>query len=223
MHYLNAYSICVFIIFPIIFLNKFYISINVDSGRSFNLHKHLGCYFFIPSVIVYSVILYLYFGNMLYSSAWPKNLISYIIVFYAISGFISHILIYPEYLDNKKLWASNYITFFYLTLVPLLALFFYAIIIRIHQYGLTTIRGFMFLIGVWFVVVTIYFLISKTKDIIALPISLLLLLLVSYIGPQSVYNISIYSQKKRLSNISDIIEKNNILNYLLTYHDIKIK
>jgi len=223
IHYLNAASVCFLIILPIIFLNKFSAHVSLESNEYFSsLHRVLGYYFFIPAVIVYSVILYLYFGNMLYSSAWPKNLISYIVVFYTICGFISHILIYPEYLNNKKSWVSNYIKLFYLTLMPLLALFFYSIIIRINQYGITIRRGFLFLLGIWFISAVIYFLKSKVQNIITLPITLLLLLIVSYTGSLSIYNIAIYSQKKRLSSAIDISEQNNINKYLSEYHGVNI-
>ena len=170
------------------------------------MHKILGYYIFIPAVIIYAAIFYIYFGKMLYLSSLLKSLISYIVVFYVICGFISHVLIYPEYVNSKKSWISRYIKLFYLSLIPLLVLYFYAVIIRINDYGIAVNRGFLLLLGVWFILATIYFIVSKSKNIIILPSTLLLLLITSYAGTLSIYNTSMYSQTKRLNGTTDIAE-----------------
>ena len=92
---------------------------------------------------------------------------------------------------------------------PLIILLFLAIKRRIGDYGFTEERYFDFVLACWLALVCLYFLISKTKNIKLIPISLCVVVLFSSFGPWGAFSVSLRSQMGRLNHY---LGKNNMLN-----------
>jgi hypothetical protein len=53
--------------------------------------------------------------------------------------------------------------------IPQIFMLFYAIYLRIAQYDLTTNRYFVVIFGVWLLVISMYFVFSKKKNLVIIP------------------------------------------------------
>jgi Domain of unknown function (DUF4153) len=158
-------------------------------------------YVLIPLATVYVIILLAYEVKILIEWRLPKGYVSNLIMGYAVFGILSILLVYPirEQAENK--WLKIYTRYFYFLLIPLIVLLFLAMFARVIPYGITPQRYLLMMLSVWLSVITLYFLLSKKQSIKIIPISLCLLTLASTYGPQSAFNVSVYSQRHILVNI----------------------
>ncbi|MEB0263771.1 DUF4153 domain-containing protein, partial [Mucilaginibacter sp. 10I4] len=163
-------------------------------------------YVLIPLATVYVAILLAYEIKILVQWQLPKGLVSNLILGYAVFGVLSLLLVYPirEQAENK--WLKTYARSFYFLLIPLLGLLFTAAGTRLFRYGITEMRYFLILLAFWLLFITIYFLVSKKQNIKLIPISLSILTLLSIYGPQSAFQVSMYSQRRVLV---EVFKKNN--------------
>jgi hypothetical protein len=163
-------------------------------------------YVLIPLATVYVVILLAYEVKILVQWQLPKGLVSNLILGYAVFGILSLLLVYPirEQAENK--WLKTYTRSFYFLLIPLLGLLFTAVGTRVFRYGITEMRYFLIVLACWLLFITVYFLIAKKQNIKLIPISLSILTLLSIYGPQSAFQVSMFSQRRVLI---DIFKKNN--------------
>lgn len=155
-------------------------------------------YVLIPLVTIYLVILYAYMGKILIQMSLPKGWVANLILGFSVTGILSLLLVYPlrEHEDNK--WIKTFSRFFYFSLVPLVVMLFVAIGIRITEYGVTIERYIVAMLGTWLAVITLYFIFSKKKNIILIPLTLSLFLFGSCFGPWGMFSVSERSQLKRL-------------------------
>gem|GEM_PF-1712973 len=100
---------------------------------------------------------------------------------------------------------------------------FYAIYLRINQYDITINRYFIVVFGLWLLIISLYFVISKKKKLIFLPVTLtLFIIIISIIPKYNVYNFPEERQLKRLENNLEkakILQNNKIIP-LKNYSDI---
>lgn len=90
--------------------------------------------------------------------------------------------------------------------VPQVAMLFYAIYLRIHQYDITINRYFVVVFGIWLLSVSLYYIFSKQKYLAVLPALLTLFTLLISVGPWSVYQLPESRQFTRLEK--KLIEAN---------------
>ncbi|MCE2996262.1 MAG: DUF4153 domain-containing protein [Cyclobacteriaceae bacterium] len=167
----------------------------------------------IPLSIIYLLILLAYEAKIVLQWSLPDGWVGWLVAGYAVFGIFSFLLIFPIRTQEENRWIHIFSRWFYLLLVPLIALLFVAIWTRIHAYGITENRYLLVALGVWLTGITIYFLLQKT-NIRIIPISLFLLCLMATWGPQSAPAMSMHSQ---LSRITSFYESKN------SYHDGKLK
>ncbi|MDE3184378.1 MAG: DUF4153 domain-containing protein [Bacteroidota bacterium] len=165
-------------------------------------------YVLLPLVTVYLGILYAYMFKIIVSGQWPVGWVSYLVIGFSIAGILSLLLIYPVRNDENNKWILIFSRFFYFALFPLVVLLFFAVKRRISDYGITEQRYFLFVLALWLLFIAIYFLVSKTKNIKLIPISLCLLALISSFGPWGAFKVSLASQKHRLI---ELLQKNSML------------
>ncbi|NQX91394.1 MAG: DUF4153 domain-containing protein, partial [Flavobacteriales bacterium] len=187
-------------------------------GRGWTLAKSfrfLVRYLLIPLLIVYIVILYSYGAKILFTNDWPEGLIGWMIIAVSVVGVLTTLLAYPFGQDEKEKWVRLFQKGYYIAIIPLLILLFYAIGIRVHMYGLTINRCLLLLMGVWLLGISIYFNLGK-KNIKVVPTSLAIIFLVMSIGPWSIFKMSERSQVNRveelLSNLGQLNESGQLLN-----------
>jgi hypothetical protein len=155
----------------------------------------------LPLVTLYLGILYAYMFKILIEWNLPKGWVSYLVISFSTAGILSLLLIYPiRNLEGNK-WISTFSKFFYLALFPLVILLFVAIGVRIQDYGITENRYLVILLALWLAGNALYFLISKTKNIKVIPISLCLLAFFASFGPWGVFSVAAMSQKRQFEEI----------------------
>lgn len=179
--------------------------------------KIFSQYILIPILIIYLIILYSYTTKILITWDWPRGIVSYLIVYISTLGIFTLLLVYPYSLSKENNWINKFSSVYYFLLMPLIGVLFFAIGLRIGDYGITINRYIIVLLGIWLSLVSLYFSFQK-KNIKFIPISLSVMLLLMSFGPWSMFSVSEKSQSLRLINIlkeHQIIIDNKIQNEVI--------
>ncbi len=158
-------------------------------------------YVLLPLITVYLLILYAYMFKIIFTSEWPVGWVTYLVLGFSIAGIFSLLLIHPIRNEADNRWMLVFSRFFYFALFPLIILLFLAIKRRINDYGITENRYFVLVLAGWLVFIATYFLLTKTRSIKLIPISLCFLAFLTSFGPWGVFSVSLHSQKKHLTDI----------------------
>ncbi len=155
----------------------------------------LVLYIMMPLLVIYTVVLYVYFAQVLITQEWPSGLVSYLVVSYTAVGILTIFFANPFRKTNR--WGRYFTNGFNFAVIPLLGMMFVAIGLRINQYGFTENRYFIVLIGIWSLVAVIFYIFNRGKNNVFLPLLLAAILLISAVGPLSASNVSLASQSDR--------------------------
>lgn len=205
--YSYAFFICVFVFAVNYFLSqvpdideKFY---KEDYPKALNI---LLNYIVIPLLTAYTIILYIYFFKIILTQNWPKGLVSHLVLWYS---FITILVIFLLYPIKEEYKISNYfIKIMPKIILPLVIMMFFSMGIRIKAYGITELRYYVLASGIWVFLIFMYWNISKNVKNTLVPFTFAIFILFSTFGPISSFNVSLYSQSKRLKNI---LIQNNML------------
>lgn len=159
-----------------------------------------------PLFLIYGSILLLYIIKVVVLKAIPNNIITNLILWY---GLLSVVVLFVSKTVEDK-FIKIYEKVQPIILVILSGMMFYSIGIRISYYGITEGRYMVVMGGVFIVISMIYYLFFNKKTYITIPTTLLILTLISSVGPVSAYNISKIDQKNRLEKM--LIEENLLVN-----------
>jgi hypothetical protein len=170
-------------------------------------------YILIPIIVIYFIILYFYLFKIVFLQKIPNGWVCVPILIFSFIGILAYLLIYPIRNDRSKPIIFTFARYFYFILLPLLSLYFIAIILRIKPFGITEDRYLGFVLGVWILIISLYIIFSKRDNIIIIPTSLIVILLLSAIGPWGMFQLSIQNQVFRL-------EKNLKRNHILSHNEI---
>jgi hypothetical protein len=170
------------------------------------LLKILVLYIVMPLISAYTIILYIYFAKILITWQWPVNIVTNLVLWYSVIAIIVLFFIAPIKAENK--WANIFLKFFPKIILPVLAMMFISISIRINAYGVTENRYFVIVLALWVFAVMLYLSFTKKLQNIIIPVTLSLITIISVFGPLSSYSVSKFSQNKRFENI---LLKNNML------------
>jgi hypothetical protein len=161
----------------------------------------------VPLLLVYLAILYAYGAKIILTWDWPKGLVAYLISVISVLGIFTHLLLLP-YQDGKENgWIHTFYKAFYYLLIPLIALLFLAIGIRVGEYGLTLNRYLVLLMGVWLTFISGYFILGW-RNIKMVPISLAIILALASLGPWGMFA---WSERSQLSRLEEILVDSGIL------------
>ena len=153
----------------------------------------------LPLISVYTIILYVYFGKILITMELPKGIIANLVLWYSIISTVVLFLIYTLRKTNQ--WVKTFIAIFPKAIIPLLGMMFFALAMRINQYGITENRYFVLIAGLWVTGVMIYYSIKRDITNIFVSISVAIIAVISVTGPLSAYSISKMSQNNRFEKI----------------------
>ena len=174
--------------------------------------KVLLLYIVMPLIIAYSAILYVYFAKILITRQWPDGMVSHLVLWYS---FISILVLFFVYqLRRTNQWAGVFVSHFPKLIIPLLAMMFVSMGIRIKAYGITENRYFVLAAGLWVTAGYLYHILRKDVRNIFLPVALALVAVLAVTGPWSAYNISRLSQNSRFEGILEkyqMIDNGNIV------------
>ena len=164
-------------------------------------------YVLVPLVTVYLAILYAYMAKITVEWDWPQGWVGYLVLGFSISGMFTLLLLHPikDMLANR--WMALVTDRFYLVILPPSVLLLLAIWRRISEYGLTENRYFVVVLGLWIIGISLYLLLSRTKNIKAIPLTIGILALVCSVGPWSAQSVSRWNQTGRLQAV---LEANNL-------------
>lgn len=181
-------------------------------------------YVLIPLLTVYLLILIVYEFKILIDQKLPEGMVSILILGYAVFGFLSYLLTFPIRNQKGNEWMKVFSKGFFIMMTPLLVLLFIAVWVRIADYAITEPRYFLVLLSFWLFGITFYFLIAKSPNIQAIPITLCILAIFSTFGPQSASSIAERSQLaryKRMGNDADSEkEKAAVINYMVANYGL---
>ena len=159
-----------------------------------------------PLFLIYGSILLLYIIKVVVLKTIPNNIITNLILWY---GLLSVVVLFVSKTVEDK-FIKIYDKVQPLILLILSGMMFYSIGIRISYYGITEGRYMVVMGGIFIVISMIYYLFFNKKTYITIPTTLLILTLISSVGPVSAYNISKIDQKNRLEKM--LIEENLLVN-----------
>ena len=164
-------------------------------------HK-LTHYIIIPITLAYIGILYLYMAKILINYELPNGGLTYLVsaamavVLYLIFCLYPSKFVDQSCPDEKLLSKSSFdkklIKWLPILMLPLLVLMSVGILRRISDYGLTIHRIYVLLFNIWCYAICIYLVITNTKRILWVPVSLCLAFLAVSVLPINVYTFTRY-------------------------------
>ncbi len=157
-------------------------------------------FIFVPILGVYFLILTAYVLRILITQTWPNGWVAAPILLFTILGILTYALLSP--------FRKKYHKCFFYAVPVFLIVYFIAFYQRIDQYGLTEMRYFGVLAGVYLLGISIYFLVTKKEHLKVIPMTLSVLAILSVFGPWSAFNLSINNQFNRLEKL---LTENSIL------------
>lgn len=218
----------IFVFLASVFNTWFFTSkMPTDFDKLQNTHKYpkglkvFSQFILLPLLLVYLVILYSYEFKIIVSWDWPKGIVSYLVIVVATIGILTFLLIYPYGNSSDNKWIKRFTKSYYLTLIPLVTMLYFAIIMRISDYGVTINRYIIFLLGLWLLILIVYFLIGRSS-IKFIPISLATMLVLSSFGPWGMFSVSENSQLDRLDKLfieNALLENGKIINEVIWVKD----
>ena len=170
--------------------------------------KIFSQYILFPLVFVYLVILYAYLGKILVAWDWPQGWVSKLILGFIATGISSLLLLHPIRERTENIWISKASRWFYVIIIPLIVMLFFAVSRRLSEYGITEGRYLALATVSWLCVIVPYFIVSKKKKIIVLPLSMCIWVFAVSFGPWGMFAVSESSQVGRLKQL---LTQNQIL------------
>lgn len=174
--------------------------------------NNLIMYVVTPILAAYTFILYLYFAKILITRQWPVGLVSHLVLWYSVATTAILYFVWPLASTNR--WAEAFAGYFPKLVLPLLAMMFASIGIRINSFGITENRYYVLVLGLWLLGTMLYLNLSKKRKSIVLPVSLAIVVALSVTGPWSSFAVSKWSQNQRLEGLCaqyNMIKGNSII------------
>ena len=161
----------------------------------------------LPAIIIYFLILYAYIIKVLINfKDWPQGEVTWMVILFSFFGYLIYFASF--------IFASTFkIVHVFRKILPMAILLqtfmlFYAIWLRINQYDFTINRYLVVVFGFWLFGISIYYNISRKKDLSILFYSLLVVVIVISIGPWSVY---LFPENRQLNNLEKNLKEAGIL------------
>lgn len=161
----------------------------------------LSQFVMLPLVAVYVTILMLYLGRIVVTGTWPGGWTGYLVSSLAVAGIFSLLVAHPERIGGKKAWIDRYALAFWIAIVPASVMALLALWQRIEQYGITERRYLLAVLAVWLGAMALHRVITRSRDIRGIPMTLAIIGAVTFVGPWSAYAVAERSQAGRVEAI----------------------
>ncbi len=179
---------------------------NLEKDEYSKLLRILLLYIIMPLITVYTAILYIYFAKVIITLEWPEGLVAHLVLWYSVIS--TAVIFMTSPLSSANKWAQTFIYWYAKLVLPILAIMFISIGIRINAYGITENRYFVVLLGLLVTGIMIYINMAKHRRNIVMPITLAIITLLAVFGPWNAYSVSKLSQNIRFESI---LEKNAMI------------
>lgn len=164
--------------------------------------KVLVLYILLPLVCIEAIVLYIYAITILVSWQLPEGGVAYWVFSYAIAASIVWYLLMPVFRSEQPSKLKILDRGFFISLIPLLVLLFVGLFRRIHDYGFTTNRYLVLIISCWFLAVALIMLFRKSRNVVPLSCSLLVISILFLVGPWSIFSVPESLQMKHFEEIA---------------------
>ena len=203
LHYPRLFFLIAFFFHPVHFLAGVPADFEeLERSRYYPGALRVLCQFvMLPLVAVYVTILMLYLGRIVVTGTWPSGWTGNLVSSLAVAGIFSLLVAYPERIGGKKAWIDRYALAFWIAIVPASVMVLIALWQRIEQYGITERRYLLGVLAVWLGAMALHRVISRSRDIKAIPLSLTIIGVLTFGGPWSAYNVAERSQAGRVEEI----------------------
>ncbi|MDZ4745100.1 MAG: DUF4153 domain-containing protein [bacterium] len=154
----------------------------------------------LPLVVVFLCILYAYGVKVLFFAALEGG-VSAFVLWLSVAGILAYLLVYPLRHETEHAWISLYARWFGRFMVPLSAMLWVAIIVRVNAYGITEERYAVIALACVLTLVSVYLAFKRDPDLRVIPALLLAASVVAFVGPFNMANVSYNSQTSRANTV----------------------
>jgi hypothetical protein len=178
----------------------------LDPGGIYKFFRILVIYVIAPLLTAYTVVFYVYALRILINWDWPDGIVANMVLWYALIGTVTMYFIHGMDLESK--WAAVFGKWFPRIVILPIVLLFISLGIRINAYGITANRYLLGITGIWMIGNAVYLSIVnyKSRCTRIMTVSLVVLALLSVVGPWNAINVGRISQTNRLERI--LVESN---------------
>lgn len=199
--YADLFIVIAVIFHPVYYLSRYKTREELKYDfRANTFIKTFSSKILLSTVLLYALILALYFLKIIVSTKWPSGWVSNLILSFSIMGVLCYGI--NKYLFGKP--ATGVLKIFKKWFFPFLLVccvfLSMAIYIRVNEYAITEPRYLVVCSAAWLSIMSLYFIISKRKDLRYLFVSLIAFLAFMFYSPFNLFDASIKSQKNRLSS-----------------------
>ena len=206
--------VCVGLFHPLFFLSGVPRTfVNADHELNYPKMLRWFCvYILVPIVFVYLAILYAYFGKIGIEWNFPRGWVANLGLGFSVTGILAVLLVYPLRERDDQPFIRLYYRWYFVLLIPVVALVLLAIGKRLTQYGFTEERYTVLALTCWLGLVAFYFIAVSRHRIKVVPITLFVIALAS------AWLMSPVSRSSQTQRLQAFLEKENMLD-----NDGKIK
>lgn len=199
--YADLFIVIAVIFHPVYYLSRYKTREELKYDfRANTFIKTFSSKILLSTVLLYALILALYFLKIIVSTKWPSGWVSNLVLSFSIMGVLCYGI--NKYLFGKP--ATGVLKIFKKWFFPFLLVccvfLSMAIYIRVNEYAITEPRYLVVCSAAWLSIMSLYFIISKRKDLRYLFVSLIAFLAFMFYSPFNLFDASIKSQKNRLSS-----------------------
>lgn len=163
--------------------------------------RTLFLFIVMPLISVYTVILHAYFAKILILWQWPKSLVGNLVLWYGIIG--TSVIFFVHALSEESRWAKQFLKFFPASVMIPIGMMFFAVWIRVSEYGITVPRYCVIAAGIWVLANMLYHIFSKKYQSIVVVLTAVIVLLVSAYSPFNAHSVSVWNQNNRFEALLD--------------------
>jgi hypothetical protein len=154
----------------------------------------------VPFVTAYLAIICIYIVKIVVDWDLPKGQVAYVVAGYVGFGVATYLVAYPLRETGNRL-TRLFLRYFLRGLFVPAALMAVAVGMRIAQYGVTEARYTLVAFAVWLTILAVYFVFSRQRRLLFIPVSAALLLAAGSTGPWGAQGVSVHSQLSRLEGL----------------------
>lgn len=180
----------------------------LEPSGIYKFFRILVIYVIAPLLTAYTVVFYIYALRILINWDWPDGIVANMVLWYALIGTVTMYFIHGMDVESK--WAAVFGKWFPRIVILPIVLLFISLGIRVNAYGITANRYLLGITGIWMLGNAVYLGIVnyKSRCTRIMTVSLVVLALLSVVGPWNAINVGRISQTNRLERI---LLENNIL------------
>lgn len=164
---------------------------SLDKNTNYpDFFRPLSYYLLTPISVLFFGILGTYMLKILFTWEWPSGQVAYPVLYLTFVTFAFYLISYP--------WRQHWQRFFFIALLPFLAMYFAALGMRIEQYGLTELRYMGVVLGICLSLMAVYFAFVNRQRLQMMLLPLALCAFVFAVGPWSFAEVPVRNQMARL-------------------------